>query len=444
MNGFVSRSAIRILAGLLAGVPLWAQFAGPAILARGEAPAAMSGVAISFRPFISISAVYDTGLAGISLTDQGQLATAASYGTTISGGVSGTHLWKKTMLGLDYRGSYTRYSQASNNNGYDQSFRLGLTHQINRHLQFALNESAGLFTRDFGLAGLSETVPFDPVSTYVPTTDFFDNRTIYVTSMANMVYQRSLRLSFGFGGGLFVNRRLSSALYGAIGESAQGDVQYRLSRRQTLGAVYGFNHMGYTHVLGGTFVHSYSGSYSIRPTRRVEFSGTGGVLRQENKFLQSVAVDPVIAALLGITETAQLYHSISWHPHFSARLSRTFHHGVVYVTAGNAVTPGNGLFLTSYATTAQGGYAYTGLRRWSVKISGGEAWSQAYGNVAGKYSTATAQASVARNLGRNTNATLTFSARQYGSPDYQHYNRLIYSVGLGFAFSPGEIPLRIW
>jgi hypothetical protein len=41
-------------------------------------------------------------------------------------------------------------------------------------------------------------------------------------------------------------------------------------------------------------------------------------------------------------------------------------------------------------------------------------------------------------------AVLSFSARKYQSPDFSLYNRLIYSARLGFGFTPGNIPLRMW
>jgi hypothetical protein len=427
------------------GLPLYAQYAGPAILARGEAPAAMSGLSFSFRPYVSFSSSYNSGLAGVAITDQGQLATASSYGATISGGISGSHRWKHTNLGLDYRGSYGYYPRVGQqNNSYDQTFLFGVTHQFSRHLVFDLRESGGLFTRDFGIAGLSQTVPFDPAASFVPTTDFFDNRTIYLTSQASVTYQRSRRLSFAFSGGLFINRRLSTALYGSVGEVASGDVQYRLSRSQTIGAVYNFNHMGYTHVFGGTYVHGVAGSYSVRFNRTVELSATGGAVRQEDTFLQQLPVDPVIAALLGITNSVQIFHDRIWHPHFMGRLSKTVHNGVFYFSAGNSVTPGNGLFLTSYATSVQGGYSFTGLRRWSIGVTAADTWAQAYGNVSGNYGGGTGTLAVSRRLRGGVSSNFALGVRRYQSSDFNNYNRLIYNATMGISFSPGDIPLRIW
>src|SRR6266481_6925161 len=100
------RVHLRTLAILGMALPVYGQYAGPAILSRGEAPAAMSGPNISFRPFVEFGGIYDTGLSGVLLKEgTDQLASSSSYGMTLSGGVSGSHRWRHTTLGLDYRAS---------------------------------------------------------------------------------------------------------------------------------------------------------------------------------------------------------------------------------------------------------------------------------------------------------------------------------------------------
>src|ERR1044071_1765324 len=72
--------------------PLWAQFPGPALLRRGEAPASISSPTVRFRPYAEVSAIYDTGLAGVLVKDaSGTLANQASMGVQIAFGISGAH-----------------------------------------------------------------------------------------------------------------------------------------------------------------------------------------------------------------------------------------------------------------------------------------------------------------------------------------------------------------
>jgi hypothetical protein len=424
--------------------PVWAQYAGPAILSRGEAPAAMKPPTIEFRPFVDFATIYDTGLSDAELTQTGGLANTASAGIRVAAGVSGTHNWKRTSVGVDYRGSYTDYRHQTVPRSFTQSLLMGVTHQLTPHLKIDLRESAGMFTRDFGLAGLAQTVPFDPSSTFIPTTDYFDNRTYYSSTQAQATLQKTARLSFNMAGGFVTNRRSSNSLYSVNGQTAEGDAQYRLTRASTVGAVYQYNRFEYSHHTGGSDVHIFTGAYSMRPTRRVEFSAQGGVARVESKFFLAQAVDPVIAQLLGITTNVQVLHTIAYHPYTAARLSRVFSKGIAYVTGGSNVTPGNGVFLTSYTRTVMGGYEYTGLRRWSMNAQAGDSWSDTTGNATGSYRGVTGNMSVSRSLGGSAHFTASFSARQYQSASFSQYNRLIYSATVGIGFTPGDVPLRIW
>src|SRR5208283_2105001 len=153
---------------------------------------------------------------------------------------------------------------------------------------------------------------FDPSQSSIPASDFYYTRTIYSTTQADLVIQKSTRLSFDLGGGLFINRFASSALYGVTGEDARGDVQYRLSRRATIGANYSFTHYSYNGLFGASNFHRFSGTYATRFSASWEFTGYAGVTRAESEFPQLVTLDPVIAALLGITQGYVVTHRVNW------------------------------------------------------------------------------------------------------------------------------------
>jgi hypothetical protein len=439
-------------------VPLWAQnssqdssqespsptYAGPAVLVRGQAPAAMGTPQIDFRPFVDVTAVYDTGLATVSVNDQGQLATAAAAGVEIAGGISGTHSWEHTLLGIDYRGAFRDYDRQTFYDGTDQSLRLGLTHKLARHYTFSLRESGGLFSREFGLIGLPSTIPYDPTSSYIPQTDFFDNRTIYLSTQADLTIQLSTRLSLNFGGDGFLARRRSTALYGVTGSAARGDLQYRITKRTTIGAGYSFTWFDFTRVFSGTWLNTFVGSYAVRLSRSTEFTAFAGAMRAETRFIQTVPLNPVVAAVLGVSEGNVIEHSISTVPTFNARLSRAVRTGVLFVGGNRTITPGNGLFLTSRSTSGYGGYTYTGLRRWSFDLTGSLDRSTSIANVIGQYNDYGGQVQASRQVSRAVHAIMSFGARRYSSPSFSGYNRPIYDARVGVGFSPGDLPLRIW
>ncbi len=429
---------------LFLAAPAFAQFGGPAILSRGDAPAAMSVPQIDFIPFLSLVGVYDTGLATVSVNSQGELASAASEGVELDFGISGVHSWKHTKVSLNYGGAAREYTHATYYSGVDQTLLFGLTQQISRHVSLQVNESAGIFAQSYGLPGLTPTVPFDPTTTYTPTTDFFDNRTLYASTQVFLTYQRSARLSFAFGGDYDLTRRRSSALYGLTGEDARGDVQYRISRRSTLGGNYMFTHFSYNGVFNGSEFHRFSATYAVQPTRNWEFSGFAGVTRVQSKFPQLVSLDPVIAALLGITQGYVVSYDLNWVPTFSGRLSKTFTSGVAYITGGHLMTPGNGLFLTSKTYNTGAGYTYSGIRRWSFNLSGGYDRAESIGNILGEYGDWNAGLQTSRQISHLVHMVAGVTARKYQSESFAGYNRLIWDARAGLSFSPRDIPLRIW
>jgi hypothetical protein len=435
----------RVFALLGTALPALAQYAGPAILTRGEAPAAMAAPLISFRPYLEVSGIYDTGLAGVYVTNpQGDLANTAAAGVELAGGVSGVHSWKHTKVGLDYQGSISHYNKQTYYDSANQSLMLGVTHQFSPHTSLTLRETAGLFSRDFGLLGLPQSVPYDPSQSYVPTTDFFDNRTMYLSTQADFTYQKSARLSFNVGGDGFLVRRRSTALYGVTGAAARGDVQYRVSRRSTIGVNYTYSHFDYTRVFSGTDLQALVGTYAVRLSRMVEFSAYGGAMRVESKFIQSVPVDPAITALLGITSGSQVHYGVNYLPSANGRLSRKFQTGVAYLAGGRTVTPGNGLFLTSSMTTAMAGYSYTGPRHWACNLEAAFEDSHSIENIAGRYRDFSGRFRMSRQIGGAFHAVASITARKYNSPDFSRYNRLVYEARVGIGITPGDVPLRIW
>jgi hypothetical protein len=404
----------------------------------------MAAPQIDFRPFLTVTGTYDTGLAGVSVNSQGQLASGASYGMQYTGGISGVHSWKHTKVSLDYVGSFNQYFKNTFYDASNQSLSLGLFHQFTRHVSVNLRESAGMFSQNFTSLGLAETVPFDTSQSYVPVTDFYDNRTIYSTTQVDLIYQKNARLSFDFGGDGFINRRRSQALYSSTGANARADVQYRMSRRTTVGAQYSYTYFTYSHIIGSSDMHTVLATFATRLSQWWEFSANAGVIRVENQFQQEVALDPAVAALLGYASASQVVYSINNVPSFSGRLSRTFHRGVFWVSGGRTVTPGNGLFLTSKMITGSMGYTYTGLRHWSFTAQALYERGDSMGNVVGIYGDYSGGIAMSRELVKSLHLVAGGEARRYQSPTFSQYNRTVYDAHIGLGWSPGAVPLRLW
>jgi hypothetical protein len=86
-------------------LPAFAQYAGPAILSRGEAPAALAVPSVDFAFSLALGASYTDGLVGINANNQENLARTGTYGGSLTLGMSGAHSWKHTHIGVAYSGN---------------------------------------------------------------------------------------------------------------------------------------------------------------------------------------------------------------------------------------------------------------------------------------------------------------------------------------------------
>ena len=224
--------------------------------------------------------------------------------------------------------------------------------------------------------------------------------------------QKSTRLSYSVGADGFETRRRSSALYGVVGAGARSDVQYRVSRRSTSrGGVHvyplffqsHFQQHGPAHG-GSKLRHSHQPPSGVFRNCRWD--------RYETKFIQTVPIDPAIAELIGINFARQVSYSKRWIPQLTGRLSYTMKSGVAYLNGGRAVTPGNGLFLTSRTTTAGAGYTYTALKRWSANATVMYNTSKSLGNFIGTYGSYAASINVSRQVARYTHGMLSSERAQ--------------------------------
>ncbi|HUB78278.1 MAG TPA: hypothetical protein VMB03_05750 [Bryobacteraceae bacterium] len=442
-----------VLFGL--AVPAGAQYAGPAILSRGEAPAAMTAPTVDFVFSLSLMGNYTTGLLGVATNTQGQLQSTNGvfgYGATL--GISGSHRWRHTTLGVDYYGNFYDYPSATYFAGLSQGLSIGLTHQFTRHILFTLRESAGMYTQfPPSTVTLNSSVPFDPSQSYLPTTDFYDNRTIYSSTLADVTYQASTRLSFTFGGGYFTDLRRSADLYSAHGEVATADGQYRLSRQITVGGTFTYDQFGFSGGAGSSNIYSGTVSFSDRFTRWTELSLFAGASRVSSSFEQVVPINPAFLAILcpsGIVQncnlpsTLAINNNLFWAPDLGIRLSRSFHRGVAYLAAGESITPGNGLFLTSRMQTASAGYGYSGLRKWSLNAGLFYSRALSLGNIQGGYGGLSGSVAMSHELFSHVSFVASFYATKYQSSSFSPYNRLIYTASIGLGYSSKNIPVRFF
>jgi hypothetical protein len=417
------------------------EYGGPAILTRGAAASLRAPENTRLRPYLSITGAYDSGITPVIVNSNGEVPSVASAGVDAEIGLLGYQRWKRSSLGLDYRGNYRHYVKDTFFNGTNQILGLVYTKQATRRLEFTLRESAGLISSGFFEGQQSALI--DPSFSNTPNNEIFDGRTMYLDTMGDLTYRKTARLSFNIGGDGFLSRRRSSALYGVTGYRARGDVAYRTSRFATTGVAYNFTHFEFTKGFGASDIHTVALAQSFRFGRSWELGMKIGGSRVETLGLIAVAVDPVITAITGQSQTVEAVYRINWVPALEGTLTRTFRRSSLSFAYARGVTAGNGVYLTSRQETANAGFTYTGIHKWNLGLSGGYASYASLSRQLKNYAS--------YNGGGGATYNVTGSLHIIARYDYRHqavsqnvFERETHRASIGFGFAPGDLPLSLW
>ena len=333
-------------------------YLGPGILSRGAGDiGTRAGQDVSLRFFISAEGIYDNGLQPFSLDTTGHLATINGlWGSEVALGAYGVHNFRHARLGLDYRGTYRHYSEKSAYDGSDHTLALGYTVQKSRRLVFDLRQTAGSVSQGNAFANDLPTVTSSVVT---PSSVLFDNRTNYLQSTLDVNLIKSARTTLTFGGDGFGVWRQANGLVGMKGYLLHGTIQHRVSQRTTLGITYQHSHFDYPKAFGEADINEFSGTLATQWGRFWTFSMQGGAYQAEVQGLQRVAVDPRIAALLGVTSTVETFYKKSVFPQWGATINRQFQRATLSFDYQSGPSAGNGVYLTSRSESGAARFSYT-------------------------------------------------------------------------------------
>jgi hypothetical protein len=415
----------------------------PPVLSRGVGPGMLRSAtdSVPIRFYANISGIYETGLTPLSMDANGEIPNDSSYGVEAGIGAYGFHRWKRTLLGLDYRGTFYHYPTNTYYDGSDHALSLGVSHQATKRTYFTFRQSAGTTSRDI--------LPYSPYSFttpiygQMPTQELFNNRTYYLNSMGDFTWRKSSRLSFNLGGSLSAVGRHSNGLVSEMTEQARGDMMYRLGRSHTIGIDYGFSHYSYSQNYGAAFMHTGALNYAAKLGKSWTFSLRGGIMSVDTQGLIRVAIDPVIAAIIGRPYGVEFYRRQNLIPTGGATLQRHFRKSSVSFSYSDGATPGNGVYLASRQRTAGAYYSYTGIYRWNFGASFDYTQYSTLSRNLENYKGYGGGVGASRALAHGLHFTSRLDTRQYemyGSG----FARGTYRIAIGLAYSSGEGPLAIW
>ncbi len=418
-------------------------FGGPAVLGRGAVNTPSGPSEAGFRFYVGVTGGYDTGLTGFALDREGNVQNSASVGLDGIAGVYGVKRMRRSLVSVNYQGGYRHYTNIKGFNGTDQNITLSASRQINARSAAGIGVSAGTTNRAFGLNSLNGFVDPNFLSFGLPTAEIFDNRIYYGNGSVNYIWQRSARGSLHVTGTGFITRRMGRVLFGANGASAGADYAYRLTRNQTVSVGYNYLFFNFQRGFGDSHGQGLYLGYAAVIARKYQLAFRGGPTRLENLFLRNVEVDPVIAAIVGVRTTQEVFHNVTIVPNgnvsFSGPVTRrsTFN-----LSSGLFVVPGNGVITTARNVNVGGSYSYTGLRRLGLGASVFyNRLSSAVGE-AQQFSSVNSSLNVSPRLTNTLHLSLSAGNRRFLEGQTNGYRRNSYFAQFGLFWSPGELPLN--
>jgi hypothetical protein len=419
-------------------------YLGPAVLSSGASGVGdRSGQQVDLRFYAGVNGVYDSSLQPVAVTSTGQLLTVGGlYGVEANLGLYGSHSWRTAQLGVDYRGVFREYQGNSSYDAIDQYLTLGYTWHQSRRIIWKATLLGGILDDALGGIGYEPAVT-SVTSVASPSSLLFDSRSYYLQGGVDLTLQQTARTSFTIGGQGFDVWRQSTYLVGVEGYNLRGSVEHKLNRTTSVGFTYQRQHFNFPKVFGQADIDTGQLYLGTNLGRLWSLSIQGGVFHSEVSGLETVTLNPVVAALLGQTSAVQAYYKENIYPSGSISLTRKFKTASLNFNYSQLVVPGNGVYLTSKNETGGASYSYTGIRKVNLNVGGGYNSLQSLGQSIQPYRSG--------NAGAGMTYTLPYSLHLVGRYDYRYqqiedlaYKHTGYRVSLGLTFSPGKVPLSLW
>jgi hypothetical protein len=416
-------------------------YGGPSLLSRGgNRPGQRGRSPVDFNIYGALRGTRDTGLIAAEVDETGAIIPQDMYGVQAEFGAYGAKNWRRSSIGLDYRGDYRKYSKNSGFDGSNQGLSLDYTFQPSRRTTLFARQTGGTSNRAFG--GFAAPA-FAAQSTYgVPLNEVYDTRTYFAQTSGGVSYRRSARSTYTATGDVFFVKRVDPGLIGTQGSRIGGIYDYRLSRSDTIGINYEFIRFEFPRIYGDTAAHMLGLKYDKRINRNLTLTLTGGAFRVETTGTQTVQLSPEIAAILGRPTTIAAFHRIVTSPLLQLAATYTLERSILNASYETGITPGNGVYITSRLNSVRAGYSYSGIRRLSIGVSAGYSTYTSLGLEMGDFSNLQGGGGLNYRLTEYLNLSCQADIRKFTSAEVKGRNGS--SISIGLSFSPSRFPLAIW
>ena len=427
-------------------VPAGVEYSGPAVLSRSYTLARpMIPRQLNWQINLGLNYGWSQGEAPIAVNGVTSYTSTSTESLSYRWSLSGRHIWHHDQLGVSYAGNYSGYG-GNGLSGINNNLNLDYGHVVSRRISFQIVESLQDLSQNYAL----ENPTLQPGNSIAninlatsPSVQLLNSTTRQSSTSASMTFHQTSRLSYNMSGSYFVVGRTEGI--GLYGRQAGGDVNYRWTRRVTIGAYYSFTSYQYPHNISNSDSHGFGAIFSYAIDKSTQLQTRIGVSRIESLAYSTVPLPPVLAALLGQSSTIINAYSLQRTSDISVQLVRDFRRTrTASLAYAHGQSPGNGVLLTSIQQTISAGYSSSFLRR-RLPLSSGVVYtslqSSSQGSL-GYYRSESAFVGTSRKLKYGVDATLNFNYSRFHVSGIQLFQHTM-SISLGLSWSPPRNILRL-
>jgi hypothetical protein len=235
---------------------------------------------------------------------------------------------------------------------------------------------------------------------------------------------------------------LNPALLGMTGQQARGDMNYRLTRKLTVGTYYSFSHYVFPQNWGASHFSTFGGIYSYAFSRTMQVRLRAGASVIHTRSLTEVAFPAVLAALLGQSGGLIDISSTTVTSDISAQLIKDFRRGKTFnVAFAHGVSPGNGYYQTSEQQSISAGFGMPIFRRYLVQATIGRDTLTAVAQTLGMYQSDFGTITVTRRMGEGLSTNFSATLRHFDLSQFAGLkNQVLLSAGVNWGSTNG----RLW
>jgi hypothetical protein len=420
------------------------EYTGPAVLSRSySVNRPLIPQELKWNETVGFSAVYDSGLA--AFTPSGSVTTSSPVGTNLNWSLSGRHYFGHDQIAVSYSGGFAQYAESSGLTGLNNALAVDYSHVFSRRFSVNLGVDGMALSQNYALinpeVGPNTTVANVNLGTS-PNVQITDNGVKQMSLQADFVWQKTARLSFDGGGSYFMVVRDTPGLLGMTGSQGHVDVNYRLTRKMTVGSYYSVSEYTYEHGYGTSHVNTVGAIYSYAFSKSLQLRVRGGISYIDGVGYQQIPVAPSIAALLGVNFGIVDVSSNSSTSDISAQIVKDFGRSrTVNVAYAHGIAPGNGLFQTSTQENISASFAARIFRRYDLQLGLGYTTLSSVTEALGTYRSDYARISISRPISRAMSASFSVDLRHYDITNFTSLqNEFRLSAGISWNRSGRLLP----